>query len=168
MNKRTTITSTLENRATIGATGVTLTLDVGSALRTESASWSLGTCSVRVDASGEMGLGWVVHGEPGLDELSTVGTTHVAEWDGQSVRRFTIEPEDAGLERASLADLKGGDAEENAAAIHAMLAGIRGPLLDGVRVIGAGNHNHRKIPDVRLLRFPDVFQQAKAIKVRHG
>jgi anthranilate phosphoribosyltransferase len=80
---------------------------------------------------------WVVHGEPGLDELSTVGTTHVAEWDGQTVRRFTIEPEDAGLERASLADLKGGDAEENAAAIHAMLAGIRGPLRDAVLLAAA-------------------------------
>lgn len=73
---------------------------------------------------------WVVHGEPGLDELSTIGTTHVAEWDGGRVRRFTLEPEDAGLERASLSDLKGGDAEENAAAIHAMLAGIKGPLRD--------------------------------------
>ena len=80
---------------------------------------------------------WVVHGEPGLDELSTVGTTHVAEWDGSTVRRFTIEPEDAGLERATLADLKGGDAEENAAAIHAMLAGIKGPLRDAVLLAAA-------------------------------
>ncbi len=80
---------------------------------------------------------WVVHGEPGLDELSTVGTTHVAEWDGPTVRRFTIEPEDAGLERATLADLKGGDAEENAAAIHAMLAGIKGPLRDAVLLAAA-------------------------------
>ena len=80
---------------------------------------------------------WVVHGEPGLDELSTVGTTHVAEWDGSTVRRFTIEPEDAGLERATLADLKGGDAAENAAAIQAMLAGIKGPLRDAVLLAAA-------------------------------
>jgi anthranilate phosphoribosyltransferase len=80
---------------------------------------------------------WVVHGEPGLDELSTVGTTHIAEWDGSTVRRFTIEPEDAGLERAALADLKGGDAEENAAAIQAMLAGIKGPLRDAVLLAAA-------------------------------
>jgi hypothetical protein len=46
VNKRTTITSTLENRAALDATGVTLTIDVGDALRTEGASWSLGTCSV--------------------------------------------------------------------------------------------------------------------------
>ena len=75
---------------------------------------------------------WVVHGEPGLDELSTVGATHVAEWNGSTVSRFTIEPEDAGLERATLAELKGGDANENAAAIQALLAGTKGPLRDAV------------------------------------
>lgn len=80
---------------------------------------------------------WVVHGEPGLDELSTVGTTRVAEWTGEAVRSFTIEPEDAGLARAALGDLKGGDAEENAAAIHAMLAGIKGPLRDAVLLAAA-------------------------------
>ena len=80
---------------------------------------------------------WIVHGEPGLDELSTIGTTEVAEWTGEAVRRFTIEPEDAGLERATLDDLKGGDAEENAAAIHAMLAGMKGPLRDAVLLAAA-------------------------------
>jgi len=80
---------------------------------------------------------WVVHGDPGLDELSTVGTTKVAEWTGEAVRRFTIEPEDAGLARVGLDDLKGGDAEENAAAIHAMLAGIKGPLRDAVLLAAA-------------------------------
>ena len=80
---------------------------------------------------------WVVHGEPGLDELSTVGTTHVAEWDGETVRRFTVEPEDAGLDRVSLGDLKGGDAAENAAAIHALLAGVKGPLRDAVLLAAA-------------------------------
>ncbi len=80
---------------------------------------------------------WVVHGEPGLDELSTIGTTHVAEWTGDTVRSFTIEPEEAGLQRASLDDLKGGAAEENAAAIHAMLAGIKSPLRDAVLLAAA-------------------------------
>ena len=46
VNKRTTITARLENRAAIDATGVTLTINVGDALRTEGASWPLGTCSV--------------------------------------------------------------------------------------------------------------------------
>jgi MYXO-CTERM domain-containing protein len=46
VNKRTSITATLQNRAAIEATGVTLTIDVGDALRTEAASWPLGDCSV--------------------------------------------------------------------------------------------------------------------------
>jgi MYXO-CTERM domain-containing protein len=46
VNKRTSITAVLENRAAIAATGVTLTIDVGDALRTEAASWPLGNCSV--------------------------------------------------------------------------------------------------------------------------
>ncbi len=44
VNKRTSFSSTLENRATLDATGVTVTIDIGNALRAESASWSLGSC----------------------------------------------------------------------------------------------------------------------------
>lgn len=43
----TTVTATLENRATIGATGVSLTIDLGSSLRPTSASWPLGACSTQ-------------------------------------------------------------------------------------------------------------------------
>ena len=43
----------------------------------------------------------------------------VAEWKDGAVRRFTVTPEDAGLARAGIADLRGGDAEENAAALAA-------------------------------------------------
>ena len=79
---------------------------------------------------------WVVHGSDGLDELTTTGPTHVAEWDGSRVRRFDVVPEDAGLTRASPEDLRGGDPAENADAIRAVLAGRPGPLRDAV-VLGA-------------------------------
>lgn len=79
---------------------------------------------------------WVVHGSDGLDELTTTGTTHVAEWDGSRVRRFEVTPEDAGLARASLDDLKGDDPAHNAEAIRYVLAGRAGPLRDAV-VLGA-------------------------------
>ncbi|WP_372707275.1 anthranilate phosphoribosyltransferase [Brevundimonas sp.] len=72
---------------------------------------------------------WTVHGQ-GLDELTTTGETEVAEWKDGTVRRFTVTPEDAGLPRASIADLRGGDAEENARALSAMLAGERGAYRD--------------------------------------
>jgi anthranilate phosphoribosyltransferase len=72
---------------------------------------------------------WVVHGD-GLDELTTTGTTHVAEWREGGVRLFNITPEAVGLPRASLADLRGGDPAENAEALRALLAGAQGPYRD--------------------------------------
>lgn len=73
---------------------------------------------------------WVVHGSDGLDEITTTGTTYVAEFDGKAVHTFEITPEDAGLPRARLEDLKGGDAAENAQAIRDLLAGKTGPYRD--------------------------------------
>jgi anthranilate phosphoribosyltransferase len=72
---------------------------------------------------------WTVHGQ-GLDELTTTGETEVAEWKDGAVRRFTVTPEDAGLPRADLAALRGGDAEENAAALRALLDGASGAYRD--------------------------------------
>jgi len=72
---------------------------------------------------------WTVHGQ-GLDELTTTGETEVAEWKDGAVRRFTVTPEDAGLPRASLDALRGGDAEENADALRALLDGTKGPYRD--------------------------------------
>ena len=43
---------------------------------------------------------WVVHGEDGLDELTTTGKTFVAELRDGGVREFEVTPEDAGLPRA--------------------------------------------------------------------
>ena len=75
---------------------------------------------------------WVVHGSDGSDEITTTGPTHVAEIKDGAVREFEILPEEAGLKRATSADLKGGDAVTNAAAIVAMLGGEPGPYRDVV------------------------------------
>ncbi len=75
---------------------------------------------------------WVVHGADGLDELTTTGPSYVAELDDGAVRVFEVEPSDAGLPVARPADLRGGDAETNAAAMRAMLGGERGPFRDAV------------------------------------
>ena len=74
---------------------------------------------------------WTVHGQ-GLDELTTTGPTEVAEYRDGAVRRFTVTPEDAGLRPASIEDLRGGDAEENAAALTALLDGAPGAYRDVV------------------------------------
>ncbi len=73
----------------------------------------------------------IVHGEDGLDEITTTGRTYTAELhpDGQ-IETYEITPEDAGLTRASLDDLKGGEPEENANALRALLAGERSAYRD--------------------------------------
>jgi len=46
LDKSTTINATLENKATLSATGVSLTVDLGNALQATAASWSIGSCTV--------------------------------------------------------------------------------------------------------------------------
>ncbi|MGI9433898.1 MAG: anthranilate phosphoribosyltransferase [Geminicoccaceae bacterium] len=73
---------------------------------------------------------WIVHGEDGLDEITTTGATFVAELKNGEVSSFEITPEVAGLPFADPADLKGGDADYNAAALRAVLAGEPGAYRD--------------------------------------
>ncbi|MHB8884304.1 MAG: anthranilate phosphoribosyltransferase [Methylovirgula sp.] len=73
---------------------------------------------------------WLVHGSDGLDELTLTGPSFVTALENGGIRSFEITPEDAGLPRASLADLKGGDATHNAAALTAVLAGQKNPYRD--------------------------------------
>jgi len=65
----------------------------------------------------------VVHGHPGLDEVSGSGPTEVAEATPDGVRVYAVTPEQCGVARGSIADLTGGDAEENAATVRAILSG---------------------------------------------
>ena len=73
---------------------------------------------------------WVVHGHDGLDELTTTGSTDVAELRDGKIELFEVTPADAGLVPAKLSDLKGGDAATNAVAIRDVLSGQRGPFRD--------------------------------------
>ena len=76
---------------------------------------------------------WVVHGNDGLDEISTTGSTHIAEYRNGAVRTFTLTPDSAGLSQARPEDLKGGEtAADNAVAIRALLKGAPGPFRDVV------------------------------------
>ena len=77
---------------------------------------------------------WVVHGSDGLDELTTTGPSFVAEFKDGAVRTFEVTPEDAGLERAKLDDLKGGLPADNAAAVKALLDGKPSPFREIVRL----------------------------------
>ncbi len=80
---------------------------------------------------------WVVHGADGLDEISTTGYTKVSECRAGSVNTFYVHPADFGVRKATLAELAGGDAEENAGIVRHVLDGTPGPARDVV-LLNAG------------------------------
>lgn len=65
----------------------------------------------------------VVHGFPGMDELSPLGPTRVAELEDGAVEEYEVTPEELGLEVHPMEGLAGGEPEENAALIRRVLAG---------------------------------------------
>jgi anthranilate phosphoribosyltransferase len=73
---------------------------------------------------------YVVHGADGLDEITNTGESYIAEVHEGVVRISRVRPEEFGLPRASIADLQGGDREENAQIIRRVLAGEPGPRRD--------------------------------------
>jgi anthranilate phosphoribosyltransferase len=74
----------------------------------------------------------VVHGLDGLDEITVTGVTRIAEAREGSVRSYEVEPEEFGMKRASLQEIAGGDATENAAIIRAVLGGEKSARRDVV------------------------------------
>lgn len=72
----------------------------------------------------------VVHGDDGLDELTTTAANQAALVRDGRVERIQIDAQTLGLPRARLADLRGGSAAENAATTRAILAGEKGPRRD--------------------------------------
>jgi anthranilate phosphoribosyltransferase len=79
----------------------------------------------------------VVHGDDGLDEITITDVTHFASLENGQVTEGRIAPEDAGLGRARLADIKGGSAADNAAALKRLFGGEKGPYRDIV-LLNAG------------------------------
>jgi anthranilate phosphoribosyltransferase len=80
----------------------------------------------------------VVHGNDGLDELTTTGTSRAALMEDGRVEIHTVDPEKLGLPRATTRDLAGGDAGENARILRTILAGEKGPRRDIVLLNAAG------------------------------
>ena len=85
---------------------------------------------------------WVVHGNDGLDELTLADSTFVAEADRGQVRTFEITPEDFGLERSGLDNLRGCEAEGNAEIIRDVLLGKRQDEARALVVINAAAALH--------------------------
>jgi len=85
---------------------------------------------------------WVVHGEDGLDEITIAGATLVAEALDGATRTFEITPEDFGLPRGGLDNLRGGDAAGNAQIIGDVLNGKRHDEARMLVVINAASALH--------------------------
>jgi len=75
--------------------------------------------------------GAVVHSASGMDEVAGDGPTYVAQFTKAGTRRWVLHPEAHGI-RASLAELRGGDAQTNAELILAILRGEPSPRADVV------------------------------------
>jgi len=73
---------------------------------------------------------FVVHGADNLDEISNTGESRISEVREGSVRTYAVRPEDFGVPSASIKDLLGGDREQNADIIRAILDGEPGPRRD--------------------------------------
>ncbi len=64
---------------------------------------------------------WVVHGNDGLDEITTTGATNVSEVKDGAVRDFTVSPQSYGFDLATIDALRGGQPTENALALTELL-----------------------------------------------
>jgi len=80
-----------------------------------------------------------VYGEDGLDEISLLGKTRIYELKDGEILKYTIAPEDFGLTRCSLDDIKTGTPEENANIIKGVFSGqITGPRKDAIILNASG------------------------------
>jgi len=80
-----------------------------------------------------------VHGLDGLDEISLLGPTRINHLKDGEVTTFEITPEDYGMRRCALDDIKTGTPEKNAEIIRGVLAGeISGPHRDAIVLNAAG------------------------------
>jgi anthranilate phosphoribosyltransferase len=89
-----------------------------------------------IDVLNARGLdrGFVMFGEEGLDELSVSGPSRIYRLVHGEVTEAEFTPEDFGVDRSSISDLVGGDAERNMEITRAVLAGAAGPHRDAVIV----------------------------------
>lgn len=80
----------------------------------------------------------VVYGEPGLDELSPLGHTRVAELDAGTVRRYDVSPAAFGWEGLDAEELAGGDPAYNARVVLEIFRGERKGAGRAAVVLNAG------------------------------
>lgn len=87
---------------------------------------------------------FVVHGEDGLDEITTTDKTRVTEWKNGKINTYSISPDSLHIELANKDDLKGGNAKDNAKITIDILEGQQGAkrnivLINAAAAIVAGD-----------------------------
>ena len=80
----------------------------------------------------------VVHGDDGLDELTTSTTSTIWRVQAGTIDKLTFDPMGFGFPRARMSELVGGDAETNAAEARAVFSGAGGAVRDAVVLNAAG------------------------------
>jgi len=87
---------------------------------------------ILAEALGNLGAihALIVHGEDGLDEITTCGKTFVCEQYKGSLKNYQISPEEFGIKRAKLGDLSGATPQENAGIILDIFNGNKGAHRD--------------------------------------
>ena len=112
----------------------------------------------------------VVHGLDGLDEITISGATRIAEVRAGEVHTYEVAPEEFGLQRASLEDISGGDAMENAALIRAVLGGQKSARRDVVllnaaaALVVAGKADHLQQAITLAAQSLDSGEAAKRLE----
>jgi anthranilate phosphoribosyltransferase len=76
----------------------------------------------------------VVHAKDGLDEISIGEQTEVAELKDGAISRYTIQPEDFGLQRTPISEITVSSAEESLDTIRSLLDNTPGPARDIVQL----------------------------------
>ncbi|MBU0728433.1 MAG: anthranilate phosphoribosyltransferase [Proteobacteria bacterium] len=109
----------------------------------------------------------VVCGAGNMDEITVTGETTIADWDGEKVSTYQVKPEDFGLSRAKIEDIKGGEnAQAAASQLKEILGGKQGACLDmvlvnaGAALMAAGKSEDLK-DGVELAR--DIVRSGKAM-----
>lgn len=120
----------------------------------------------------------VVHGSPGMDEVSPLGTTRVAEVREGEVKEYTLDLTELGLTPVAAEALRGGEPAENAAIIERVLAGEAGPARTAVvlnaaaAILVAGlasdwadaiQHADRSIDEGRAKAALEALKEATAV-----
>ncbi len=110
--------------------------------------------------------GMAVYGQDGIDEISVSAPTTVVEISGNELTKYEISPEQFGMQRHSMNELRGGEPKENAAIAKEILSGKKGAGRDAVLLnTGAALHIAKEIGiDDGIRLAAEMIDSGKALQ----